>query len=221
MITTSNLKKISLLEGLDESELEQLCESLNERSFKKGAHIILAEEQGASMMFIASGKVKISISGNEGKEGVLTHLGAGEFFGEISLLTGEDRSADVIALENCQFYVLTAAEFERHMESNTGLARALLKELALRLTQTSSKLIDLMLLDVYRRVARTLKGLGREITIKEGETTTVVDKRPTHQELASLVGTSREMVTRALKDLEDEGHIRTEGKRIEVVSLPS
>ncbi|MDC0358753.1 Crp/Fnr family transcriptional regulator [Oligoflexia bacterium] len=219
MSTEDELRAIPLLSTLDENELKQLAAVMRKVKAPKGKHVIYAEDEGNSLMFVADGKVKVSLVGEEGKEIVLAHFEQGEFFGEISLLTGEKRSADVIALTNCVLFVLTEHDFQNHISQNFGFTQALLKELALRLRTASEKIGDLALFDVYRRVARTLKSLAVEQEVG-GQMVYVIEKRPTHQELAAMVGTSREMVTRALKGLEEDECISIDGKRIELQMLP-
>ncbi len=220
MISLSELRKIPLLVELSDEELTRLSNVLKERRTPKGSYIVYVEDPGPSMMFIAEGKVKINLISNDGKEVVLATLEEGDFFGEIAVLTGEDRSANVVALSDCRLFVLSSEDFNRHILENSGLTRAMVKELALRLRTASTKIGDLALYDVYRRVARTLKAMGKP-TMKDGKEIHIIDERPTHQELASMVGTSREMVTRALKGLEEDRCIVVEGKHIEVLKIPN
>lgn len=219
MITPTELRKIPLLSELDEAEIANLCAVFKERRAPKGSYIVYAEDPGPSMMFIADGKVKVNLMSNDGKEVVLANMEEGEFFGEIALLTGTDRSANVVALSECRLFVLNEDDFNQHLSRFTGLARGMLKELAFRLRNASSKIGDLALYDVYRRVARTLKSMGTAQTV-DGKEVFVIEDRPTHQELAAMTGTSREMVTRALKGLEEDRCIVINGKRIEVYKLP-
>lgn len=220
MISLSELRKIPLLVELSDEELTRLATVMKERRTPKGSYIVYVEDPGPSMMFIAEGKVKINLISNDGKEVVLATLEEGDFFGEIAVLTGEDRSANVVALADCRLFVLGSDDFNRHILENSGLTRAMVKELALRLRTASTKIGDLALYDVYRRVARTLKSMGKP-TMKDGKEIHIIEERPTHQELASMVGTSREMVTRALKGLEEDRCIVVEGKHIEVVKIPN
>ena len=220
MISLSELRKIPLLVELSDEELMRLANVLKERRTPKGSYIVYVEDPGPSMMFIAEGKVKINLISNDGKEVVLATLEEGDFFGEIAVLTGEDRSANVVALSDCRLFVLGSDDFNRHILENSGLTRAMVKELALRLRTASTKIGDLALYDVYRRVARTLRGMGKP-TMKDGREIHIIEERPTHQELASMVGTSREMVTRALKGLEEDRCIAVEGKHIEVLKIPN
>ncbi len=220
MISEHDLRKIYLLKDLPERELSNLVPLLRERHARRGSYILYVDDPGPSLLFIAEGEVKINLIGEDGKEIVLANLEEGEFFGEIAVLAGVDRSANVVAMSDCRLFVLSKEDFEKHILGNTGFALAMLRELALRLRHASSKIGDLALLDVYRRVARTLQSLGQVQELNH-ERCYVIEKRPTHQELAALVGTSREMVTRALKDLEADGCITLEGRnRVVLKRLP-
>ncbi len=219
MIAEHQLRAIPLLSSLENDELTRLAGVLKERKVPKGSYIVYAADPGPSMMFLAQGKAKVTLVSSEGKEIVINYLLRGDFFGEIALLTGEDRSANVVASSDCVLYVLSADDFRQHMLDNSGLTLAMMRELALRLRGTVAKIGDLALYDVYRRVARTLKTMA-EVVGKDAEERLMIHERPTHQELASMVGTSREMVTRALKGLEEDGCIVIEDKSIEVLKMP-
>jgi CRP-like cAMP-binding protein len=213
------LRRIPLLSNLSDEELVSLAAMLARRRAPKGSFIVYADDPGPSLMFLLRGKVKITLGSDDGKEAVLANLEDGDFFGELALLTGEDRSANVVALGDCELLVLSKEDFHQHLMKNNGLVFAMARELALRLRSASNRIGDLALYDVYRRVARTLKSLGTQAEGQEPPIF-VIEDRPTHQELANMVGTSREMVTRAMKDLEEEGCIVVEGKRIEVRRIP-
>ena len=219
MVTEEQLREIPLLSNIDSAELNVLATLLDERDFRDGNYIVREADPSPNLYFIAAGKVKVTLLSPEGKEIVVAHLGPGDFFGEIGLLLGEDRSANVVAQTDCKLLILTDESFTQHLLKATGLALAMLKEMAHRLRSATDKIGDLALYDVYRRVARTLKHMG-EVTIEDGHEIFVIDNRPTHQELANNVGTSREMVTRALKGLEEDGCIATEGKTIILKKLP-
>ena len=219
MISEDELKKIPLLSALSSEELVRLGTVLREKLIKKNAHIVHEEEPSTSILFLVEGKAKVTLSSTDGKEVILTYLEPGDFFGEIALLTGSTRSANVVANENSKVLILSGEDFNKHITQHPGLSYALARELAFRLRAASMKIGDLALYDVYRRLARTLKTLGKPEE-NEGETVYIIEKRPTHQEFASLIGTSREMVTRALHDLELNGCIETEDKKIIVKKLP-
>ncbi len=219
MISLEELRRIRLLNQLESGELESLSAVLTRKRAAKGGFILHAEDPGPSLYFILKGKVKITLQSNDGKEVVLASLQEGDFFGEIAVLTGDDRSANVVAVVDCELLILPREEFLKHLHGNTGLILAMCLELAMRLRGASSKIGDLALYDVYRRVARTLRSLSHPVD-RDGNQILVIDERPTHQDLSAMVGTSREMVTRALKSLEEDGFIHTEGKRIELKGVP-
>lgn len=214
------LRQVPLFAEISDEELTHLLGMLRERRAPRGSYIVYVEDPGPSMMFLIEGKAKVNLLSNDGKEVVLAHLSDGEFFGEIALLTGEDRSANVVAITDCKLLVLNTEDFKRHIAKYSGLAHAMLKELAERLRSATLKIGDLALYDVYRRVARTLKSMGEKQRIGDRDAW-VINERPTHQELASMVGTSREMVTRALKGLEEDRCIIIDGKRIELYKIPN
>ncbi len=219
MIPEHQLRQIALFDELDSAELLRLGAVMQERRVPKGSYIVYEGDPGPSMMFLFEGKAKVNLVSNEGKEIVLAMYEPGDFFGEISVLTGEDRSANVVALSDCKLFALPGEEFKMHISGENGLAACVMKQMALRLRASSAKIGDLVLFDVYRRVARTLKSLARPKTV-DGEERLVIEERPTHQELANIVGTSREMVTRALKGLEEDECIFVDNKQIEFRKLP-
>jgi CRP-like cAMP-binding protein len=214
------LKNIPLLSKLEDEEIERLSEVVVSKKARKGSYLMHADDPGANLMFVVEGSLKVTLMGSDGKEVVLALLNQGDFFGEISVLTGEDRSANVVALTDSLMAVLDRETFERHVLSHTGLSHALLRAMALRLKAASAKIGDLTLLDVYRRIARTLQNLAVQRDPEDSKSPKVIEKRPTHQELAGMAGTSREMVTRALKALEEDGHITVDGKTVTILSVP-
>jgi CRP/FNR family cyclic AMP-dependent transcriptional regulator len=219
MIAEHQLREIPLLNELESEELLRLAKVMKERRAPKGSYLVYFEDPGPSILFLTQGRAKVTLISNEGKEIVLYTLSEGDFFGEIAVLTGEDRSANVVATTDCRLFVLNGDDFRQHIKENNGLALAMMKELALRLRTASGKIGDLALFDVYRRVARTLKSMALSKVV-DGEEVMVIEERPTHQELANMVGTSREMVTRALKGLEEDGCIVIQSKCIEVRKMP-
>ena len=219
-MNTQDLSKIRIFKDISSEEFKHLSSFLKEKSYHKNATIVTVEETGASMMFIISGSVKVNLFSKDGKEIIITSLGEGDFFGEISLLTNTPRSANVVAQTVCKILVLEESGFNEHISKYTGLSKAMLRELAHRLRLSSKKIEDLALFDVYRRLARTLRGMGTTQKTENGKEYFMIANRPTHQELAALSGTSREMVTRALKGLEEDGCIKIIGKRLELYKLP-
>lgn len=219
-IGEEELRDIPLLAELPSGDLAKIAEVAEFRNVKKGKCVVHSQEPGQFLMFVLSGKLKVTLSSESGREVLLDILGPGDFFGELALLTGENRSADVQAIENGTVIVLTQHDFNSIMLNNNTFNRVLLKELASRLRATTLKVGDLALLDVYRRVARVLASLCSKKQSADNNDIGVIEERPTHKELAALAGTTREMVTRALRELEEAGHLEVQGKKLILHSLP-
>jgi CRP/FNR family transcriptional regulator/CRP/FNR family cyclic AMP-dependent transcriptional regulator len=217
MPITDFLRQVDLFDALGEPELEALAELTFSRTFDKEQFIILAEEPGDTLFIIRSGQVKVSLIHEDGKEFILSLLGEGEVFGELSLLDDRPRSANVSALEKTALVMLKRSDFLGLVERVPQIAVTLLEELASRLRRTDDQVEGLALLDVHNRVAKTLLRLAGD----SGEPSAdgiLIRRRPTHQQLANMAGTTRETVTRALKQLQREGYIRVKGREILILS---
>ena len=184
-----------------------------------GKYLITEGTPGAEMYFIVSGSIKVC-SFRNGKEVILALLRPGEVVGDISLLCGGPRVADVVALTNCRLFRCAKEDFEAHLLEFGGLALSMLKNLALRVRSASARISDLALYDVSSRVARILFEMSVPSEY-DGAPAHVTHEPPTHQALASMIGSSREAVTRALKELEKTKHIVIEENQIYVLSLPT
>jgi len=214
------LSGLKFFELFGQDSLELAESRFCQQNLPKGEKVVSIDlDAPPGMFFILSGEAKVSLFSSDGKEMTLAVLEAGDFFGELSMLTGETPSADVIARTELELAYCDPAGFGTLLK-NTDFSQSLLKSLAERLSAASSKIGDLALLDVYRRVAHTLKGMARELSADDGSKRLIIESRPTHSELAAMTGTSREMVTRALKGLEEDGCIKTEGKKVEFIKLP-
>ena len=160
---------------------------------------------------MVDGSVSVVIEDDEGREIVLAYLNNGDFFGEMGLFEEEsERSAWVVARNKCEVAEINYEQFRRLSEQSPEILFSLSTQLAARLRKTSTKVRDLAFLDVTGRVASTLLDLAKQpdsITHPDG-----MQIRITRQEIARIVGCSREMVGRVLKDLEDRGLIHARGK---------
>jgi CRP/FNR family transcriptional regulator/CRP/FNR family cyclic AMP-dependent transcriptional regulator len=168
--------------------------------------ILMVEDTGSSFYVISAGKVKISAISKDGREIIFSTLGPGDFFGEMSLLDGKKRSANVVALETTDLWVLHREDFLATLEKNPQIATAIMAELARRIRRADQQIKSLALLDVYGRVAGTLMRLAEDHGTKVPDGI-LIEKRPSHQEMANMAGTSRETVTRVLGDLKAKGLI--------------
>jgi CRP-like cAMP-binding protein len=211
--TSALLSRVSIFEGVPADELAVLAGSARALSCAAGSVIVSREEEGESLYVIASGRVKVVLYGETGREVILSILREGEFFGEMSLLDQQPRSANVVALEDSQLLSLGRGAFQAHLAAYPSTALAVLAELSRRLRRADEVIGDLALLDVYARVARAV----RDLALRSGEPVDdglLVRERPTQQELAGLIGTSRETVSRALSDFARRGLLEMNGKQL-------
>lgn len=206
-------KSIPIFQELSLPEFEALSKHLIERKVGKGACVIRSSEESATLFFLMSGKLRVEISNREGKELSIALLKAGEFFGEMSLLTGSSRTADVVAVTDCVLLALSRDDFFNHIRRHQGLLLHMLRTMAERLYATSARLADFALLDVQSRLIKTLTALSRPGGDAERDVR-VIEERTTHKELAAMVGTSREVVSRILSSLVESGAIEIKSGRI-------
>lgn len=214
--TSTFLRRVPLFDALGSSEIEALAELAFTRRFNKGQLIILAAEAGDSLFIIRTGQVKVSLLHEDGREFILSLLGEGEFFGELALLDDRPRSANVVAVEETELIIVKRSDFHELVNRVPGIAVTMLEELAGRMRRTDEQVGGLALLNVYSRVAKTILRLASDSGVETDEGV-LIEQRPTHQQLANMSGTTRETVTRALKQLEIEGYIRCQGRKILII----
>lgn len=212
------LKKVSLFEGLNLEELKALSEVALPRVFPKDRVVIMAEEEGDTLFVISGGQVKVSIVSEDGREVILSILSQGNFFGEMSLLDGNPRSANVTTMSESELLMIRRADFLRLIHRIPDIAVKLLSVLASRLRKTDRKIEGLALSDVTGRITQTLLQLAEEQGAP-GPDGILIRNRPTHQELANMSGTTRETVSRVLKRLEIQGYIVPRGRDLLVVGI--
>jgi len=207
------LKQIPLFSDLAPAEIELLYRLVKTRICPKGMMILQEEDPGDALFMIVSGRAKVVHLSEDGREIILDVLGQGDFFGEMALLDQEPRSANVTAVEPTELLVLERTAFLNEIEREPAIAVKMLIELSRRLRRADEKIQDLVLLDVYGRVARMLLRLAR-LHGKPLEDGFIITKRPTHQDLADMVGASRETVSRVLADLTRRGVVRNNGRML-------
>ena len=205
------LTKISLFQELEPHEREALSHRLTIRHFPKNTFVILDGDHSDSLYIILEGKIKVFLSDDTGKEVILNYQGPGEYFGEMSLLDELPRSASVVTLKSSKIAVLSKQDFMHCIVEHPNIAMSIIKHLSIRLRTLTEKVKNLALMDVYGRVTHTLLDLSEP---QDGGR--VVKEPLTQQELANLVGASREMVTRILKDLTTGGYINIKNKQITI-----
>ena len=171
---------------------------MRERSYPKGSVILFEDDPGDALYLVASGQVKVVLIGEDGREVILSVLGEGAFFGEMALLDDEPRSAHVIAMEDSVVLALRREDFRARLRASPEVAIALLKELSRRLRRADDQIGSLVLLDVGGRVAELLVRLADE---EGGDRIT---RKLTHATIAQMIGSSRETVSRTMRDLQDK-----------------
>jgi CRP/FNR family cyclic AMP-dependent transcriptional regulator len=210
---TTTLKAVPFFSQLDDKELEAVRALATEKNYPKNAVVLTEGEMGDSLYMIQSGKVKVFIGDENGREIILKILSPGAFFGEMSMIDKQPRSASVRTIEASTFLVLTHNAFERSLEQAPRIANLVMRCLAERVREADRKIGTLALMDVYGRVASTLLELA---VYNDGKL--MVGEKLSQQDLANMVGASREMVNRILKDLSDRGFISIESKEITIVN---
>lgn len=205
------LRAIPLFNALSDEDMKLVNEIAVEKRVPKNTVVISEREIGDSLYAIIAGRVKVFIGDEEGREIILKILGPGDFFGEMSLIDKQPRSATVATLDNSVFKVLSHGAFEMALDRAPRIGASVMQALAKRLRDADRKISTLALMDVYGRVAHTLLELA---VTANGKMT--VGEKLSQQDIANMVGASREMVNRILKDLSERGYITVESKSITI-----
>ena len=215
MSKTDHLRNVPIFTDLTDSDLTKIASKMVPRVYEKGQMILLEESMGETFFIITQGAVKVTRLSADGREVILAILGESDFFGEMSLLDGEGRSANIVANEDAKVLTLSRNDFLDCLESYPKIAIALLEELATRLRKSDQQIESLSLSDSEHRIGITLIRLAAELgTIKQGHVT--VKNLPYQQDIANMAGTSRETVSRTLKLLEDKKLVSRENRNLTI-----
>ncbi|MBV8032383.1 MAG: cyclic nucleotide-binding domain-containing protein [Betaproteobacteria bacterium] len=209
MVSTAVLKAVPLFSSFPEEQLRMLATVVTRRSVGRSVTVMAAGDATDSLYIVLSGRLKVMMSDADGKEVILSILGPGEFFGEMGLIDDSARSASVVALEACELLSISKRDFKKCLAENFEMAMAVMRGLVRRLRDADRKIGSLALLDVYGRVARLLLDMAETV---DGQK--VVTKRLPKQDIAKMIGASREMVSRVMKDLQMGGYIEMRGSNI-------
>ena len=199
------LRSILLFAGLPENQVYQIARMAGVRKVPRNTTLVRVGDKTDALYVLVSGSAKVLNRDVEGREVILTLLGAGECFGEMSLIDGSPRSADVVSCEPCELLVIAKSDFAHALSENVDLCLNIMKSLADRLREANRKIESLALLDVYGRVAKLLLDFSE---LEDGRR--VIRRKVSKQDMAKMVGASREMVSRVMKDLESRGYVRSE-----------
>jgi CRP/FNR family transcriptional regulator, cyclic AMP receptor protein len=197
--------------------LTRLCNYATTRKVKRGAVVISRGDPGTCLFMVASGTIKIGVQSISGKDAVFNLIGAGGIFGEIALLDGQPRTADAIAVTNCELLVIERRDFISLVHSNPDTALQIIEVLCERLRRTSTQVEDLMFLDLERRLAKTLLRLSETVTLaplgpKIGQRVTI-----TQREIGQIIGMSRESTNKQLRAWQDRKWLKIERGGITVL----
>jgi len=212
MTSIDLIRQIPLFDALQPADRDRLATLLRRRFIVKGNILFRKGDEGTALYIILLGSIKISVSGASGEEIALAILGRGEFFGEMALLDGRPRSADAVALEDTQIYVLDREDFLSFLIQNGAAVRAILYALSMRLRQTDDLLQEICFLNLSVRLARRLLELARKVTAEQ--TDPVYEVRLSHKELSRLFGVTRESISKELQVLRNRGIVSTLRNRI-------
>jgi CRP-like cAMP-binding protein len=218
MKSHSILKKVPLLQFLSDADLEDLSLSLRAQRLRKKQALFRKGDEGTALYIIKKGKVKIVLPSRVGEEVMLTIFSEGDFLGEMSLLDQKPRSADAVAMEESEVYVLNRTDFLSFLQKNENAIKCILSCLSERLRKTDDLLEDASFLTVSGRHANKLIELGREFGVKD-KNVVRIGLRLTQQDIADLVGTTRESINKELRVLREKGLVSTEGDYIQLLDL--
>jgi CRP/FNR family cyclic AMP-dependent transcriptional regulator len=218
MVSTAVLKAVPLFTSFPEDQLRMLTSVVTRKSLPRSSTVMASGDPTDSLYIVLSGRLKVMMSDAEGKEVILSILGPGEFFGEMGLIDDSPRSASVVSIEPCELLCIAKRDFKKCLAENFDMAQAVMRGLVRRLRDADRKIGSLALLDVYGRVARLLLDMAETV---DGEK--IVTKRLPKQDIAKMIGASREMVSRVMKDLQMGGYIEVRGSNIvlrDTIMLP-
>lgn len=202
-------RRVSLFSELDDDQMVELARSAIQRTFPRETIIFQQGDSADALYIIRRGKVKVLLSTLEGRDVIVSTIGAGEWFGEMAIIDSRTRCARVETMTSCQVTMIPKNVFDSLLDSSPKTTVALLRGVIHRLRAANRNIGSLAALDVSGRVARVLLDLA----VPDGQEL-VVNGLPTQREIADMVGASREMVNRAFKGLLNDGYISLRGKTV-------
>jgi CRP/FNR family cyclic AMP-dependent transcriptional regulator len=197
----THIRTISPFDALSDDEVESFASHAVVRKFKKNTLVIYQGDETDSLYIIREGEMKVYVEDDNGKELIVRMLGEGDSFGELALLGEFPRSANVMATTDGSAFVISKASYMDCIRNNPEISISLIRSLANMVRETTGELSHIALSDVYGRLVHVLEKYASE---QEGRHRV---PKFTHREIASMIGSSREMVSKILKDLEKGGYI--------------
>lgn len=209
------LKSVPIFSELDSDRLKQISQLGSRKFYKKDATVLHENETGSALFVIISGKVKVSRESDDGKEVILSILNESDFFGEMAILDGLNRSASVTAIEEAELFLIQRIDFLNLLQEHPEISVSLLQELTRRLRASDLRIKSLSLKDAEGKVASVILQLADDIgKIKHGKVE--IERLPFQHDLANMAGTSRETISRTLHSFAKRGLIELEGTRLRI-----
>ena len=200
------IRRVPLFSMLTESQAISVADAVVKRRFKRGEVIVEQGKKSNALFILLNGRARVVTADSRGREVILATLQPGDHIGEMSLIDNEPHSATVRAEVQTDVLMLGRIEFARCLPENSSMAYAVMRGLVQRLRHADRKIESLALMDVYGRVARALL----EFATETGDGEMLIREKISRQDIAKMVGASREMVSRVMKDLEERGFIETQ-----------
>lgn len=207
--TAAVMQGFSLFSGLTDEQCIEVCNRTVRKRYRKNAIIITEGDSGHTLYLVVEGRIRIfGRDDSDDREIVFNELGPGDYFGELALLTGQGRMASAVAESACTLLTLSRVSFVETLHKHPAVAMQLLQDMAAHIGRLSADLSSMTFMDVYGRLARLINEGAVE---EDGR---LLTPAWTHQAIASRVGSSREMVTKILRDLRTGGYLAVDNKRL-------
>lgn len=211
------LRNVPIFSSLNDETLLQIDQVCIKKNYQKGTIILFEHDEGNAFFFIVKGEVKISRESDDGREVILSLLQDADVFGEMSLLDGMPRSANVTAMENTELYMIKREDFLELLNNHPDVSIALLEEITHRLREAGLRIKSLSLNDAEGKVAMVLLQIAEEKgKIKNG--IVEIEKLPFQHDLANMAGTSRETISRTLHSFAKKGLVELEGSKLRIIN---
>lgn len=198
------IRRVSLFSTLSPAQAEALAEAVSKKRFKRGEVLVEQGKKCNALYIILAGRTRVLMTDNKGREVILATLSSGDYVGEMSLIDHEPHSATVVADQQVDVLVLGRDSFMRCLNENMEMAHAVMRGLVQRLRKASQNISSLALVGVYGRVAKVLL----DSAVADESDALVIREKVSRQDIAKMVGASREMVSRVMKDFEEQGFIQ-------------
>jgi CRP/FNR family cyclic AMP-dependent transcriptional regulator len=207
------IRRVPLFSTLTQAQAESVADAVIKKRYKRGECIVEQDKKSNMLAIVLTGRARVVTTDSRGREVILAIMNPGDYVGEMSLIDNQPHSATVRAEVQTDVLTLGRTEFARCLPENTSMAYAVMKGLVQRLRHADRKIESLALMDVYGRVARALLEFAKPD--KDGQM--VIRERVSRQDVAKMIGASREMVSRVMKDLEDRGFIELREDGVTVI----